>query len=177
MKVSKSKYNIWLALLLIVSILSTSSAVSATEPKSSASSFAKIKPEDITRCELFYMQWNKLSRYNITPERVRNTNWDVKTEFRNKSKWCPIPNFDELQVSPVIVKSAEIDCRLVVVFYADNNEVLQVAFAKNKPVVMINNEAFIGSKDLFDSITSYLPCDIQHDLQNMTQLYKSDPKK
>jgi hypothetical protein len=120
-------------------------------------SFLEKAAGQVTSVEVYYLDWDTLTRVAVTESALRDRSWDCKVIIRR-----PIGDhlhhmeepLRKLRLEPV---KEGLDLRLGYVFRSKNKELLSLCFANNLPAVTINGASFRASAQLLSSVLPLLP--------------------
>ena len=124
----------------------------------------KLSKWKITKIEVYYVHWSTVTSIAVSEHALLNNHCDYKVRVRD----CPPPRLSnrsskiDKALREFRFERAEakyLDYRIGFLFYAGDEEVMRLFFAKNVPAVKINGEQFSTSVQLMESLTPLLPHD------------------
>jgi hypothetical protein len=114
----------------------------------------KLSENKITRVEFYYMSLNKLTRFTIKENFLRDNHYDYKVIAANPNLAELGKSLKEFQYEKINGQS--IDFRWGCVFYTEKEEVLSLFFP-NAPVVAVNGVGYKATPELMKSLMQFLP--------------------
>ncbi len=111
-----------------------------------------------TRIECFYYDWRDLT-LPISESDLVKQKYTYKVIVKSDSALYMLKLkkvFSRLKLKEVSSKD-NLDCRLAFVFYNNEQQVLDITFAKNQSIILMNGKAYIFSADILKTLMPILP--------------------
>ncbi|MHC4951468.1 MAG: hypothetical protein ACYTEU_10865 [Planctomycetota bacterium] len=137
--------------------ISHNNKTEADDPEMIIQDFLKnIQKKGGIRAEVYYFNWTALTRFAITEERIIDaSNYKIVCHSVDKRELEKL--FKNIQLTKLSDVEPSAFCRLSIIFYLQEKQVLRLTFNSNDAVVLVNGKPYLVPFKIIDEMLSYLP--------------------